>query len=166
MAEIEAIVRGLRMAPRLQEEVLAVYRLIAEAESHAHGVPVAEVHFHEVGAMDAIADVAAVCLLMDKLAPVSYTHLEVYKRQGVDSVAANRGSLGLSGLAGEVVSGVHALTFVTSDGVDDLGLDVSLAVGIGLEGLTSNCDHILLAGSASSELSDLADVILNADNNI
>ncbi len=50
-------------------DVLAVYGLIAEAESRAHGVPVTEIHFHEVGTMDAVADVTAVCLLMDRLAP-------------------------------------------------------------------------------------------------
>jgi uncharacterized protein (DUF111 family) len=49
--------------------VLAVYGMIAEAESHAHGVPVTEIHFHEVGTMDALADVSAVCLLLHKLAP-------------------------------------------------------------------------------------------------
>ena len=48
---------------------MAVYGLIAEAESHAHGVPVTEIHFHEVGTMDAIADVVAVSLLMKRLAP-------------------------------------------------------------------------------------------------
>ena len=48
---------------------MAVYGLIAEAESHAHGVPVTEIHFHEVGTMDAIADITAVCLLMNKIAP-------------------------------------------------------------------------------------------------
>lgn len=48
---------------------MAVYGLIAEAESHAHGVPVTEIHFHEVGTMDAIADVVAVSFLMKKLAP-------------------------------------------------------------------------------------------------
>lgn len=48
---------------------MAVYGLIAEAESHAHGVPVTEIHFHEVGTMDAIADITAVCLLMDRLSP-------------------------------------------------------------------------------------------------
>ena len=69
MADIAAIVQGTRLTPQLRQEVLAVYSLIAEAESQAHGVPVTEVHFHEVGAMDAIADVAAVCLLMSKLAP-------------------------------------------------------------------------------------------------
>ncbi len=47
---------------------MAVFNLIAEAESHAHGMPVSEIHFHEVGTMDAVADIAAVCLLMDKLA--------------------------------------------------------------------------------------------------
>ena len=48
---------------------MAVYRLIAEAESRAHGVPVNEIHFHEVGTMDAVADITAVCLLMNRLAP-------------------------------------------------------------------------------------------------
>lgn len=48
---------------------MAVYGLIAEAESHAHGVPVTEIHFHEVGTMDAIADIVAVSLLMKRLAP-------------------------------------------------------------------------------------------------
>ena len=48
---------------------MAVYGLIAQAESHVHGVPVSEIHFHEVGTMDAVADVTAVCLLMHELSP-------------------------------------------------------------------------------------------------
>ncbi len=74
--DIEHIVRdhlvlppSVRDGEKVRADILAVYRLIAEAESHAHGVPVTEIHFHEVGTMDAIADVAAVCLLMDRLAP-------------------------------------------------------------------------------------------------
>lgn len=69
MHEIEHIVEDLKLSPKVQSDVLAVYGLIAESESHVHGVPVTEIHFHEVGTMDAIADIAAVCLLMDKLAP-------------------------------------------------------------------------------------------------
>ena len=49
--------------------MLAVYGLIAEAESHAHGRPVDQIHFHEVGTMDAVADVTAVCLLIEELSP-------------------------------------------------------------------------------------------------
>ena len=48
---------------------MAVYQQIAEAESRAHGVDVTQIHFHEVGTLDAIADITAVCMLMEELAP-------------------------------------------------------------------------------------------------
>ena len=68
--EIEHLVTGhLALPNAVKEDVLAVYRLIAEAESAVHGVPVTEIHFHEVGTMDALADIAAVCLLLYELAP-------------------------------------------------------------------------------------------------
>jgi len=68
--DVEHIVREhLNLPAKVADDVMAVYGLIAEAESHAHGKPVTEIHFHEVGTMDAIADVVAVCLLIDKLAP-------------------------------------------------------------------------------------------------
>ena len=57
------------MSDRVKADAKAVYALIAEAESAAHGRPVSEIHFHEVGTMDAVADVVAVCLLMEKLSP-------------------------------------------------------------------------------------------------
>ena len=67
--DIEHIVEKLAVSDKVKEDVMAVYRLIAGAESHAHGRPVTEIHFHEVGTMDAVADVTAVCLLMEKLSP-------------------------------------------------------------------------------------------------
>lgn len=70
MHDIEHIVRGhLAIPEKVKDDIMAVYGLIAEAESHAHGVPVTEIHFHEVGTMDAVADITAVCLLMDRIAP-------------------------------------------------------------------------------------------------
>ena len=60
---------GLALPESVKADVLSVYQKIAEAESKVHGKPVAEVHFHEVGAMDAVADIAAVCLLMHEIAP-------------------------------------------------------------------------------------------------
>ena len=69
MHEIGHIVEALPVSDKVKTDVLAVYELIAEAEGHAHGVPVSQIHFHEVGTMDAVADITAVCLLMEELAP-------------------------------------------------------------------------------------------------
>ncbi len=70
LQDIEHIVRDhLPISNKIKDDVMAVYSLIAEAESYVHGVPVADIHFHEVGTIDAVADITAVCLLMDKLAP-------------------------------------------------------------------------------------------------
>ena len=69
MHEIRHIVEDLDVPARVKEDILAVYGLIAEAESHVHGVPVEQIHFHEVGSMDAVADVTAVCLLLSELRP-------------------------------------------------------------------------------------------------
>lgn len=69
MADIEAVIGKLEIPEKVKTDALAVYRLIAEAESKVHGHPVAEIHFHEVGTMDAVTDVVAVCLLMHELAP-------------------------------------------------------------------------------------------------
>ena len=66
---IRHIISGLHRPEAVPHNAKAVYGLIAEAESRAHNVPVTEIHFHEVGTMDAVADVVAVCLLMDRLAP-------------------------------------------------------------------------------------------------
>ena len=60
MAEIEKIVADLPVGEKVKEDIISVYRLIAEAESHVHGKTVEEIHFHEVGTMDAVADVTAV----------------------------------------------------------------------------------------------------------
>ena len=69
MADIEHIIGHLPLENAVRADVIAAYKLIAEAESHAHGMPVSEIHFHEVGTMDAVADITATCLLIRKLAP-------------------------------------------------------------------------------------------------
>ncbi len=67
--EIEHLVSHLLLPDAVKADVLAVYRIIAEAERHAHGKPVEEVPVHEVGTLDAVADIVAVCLLIHELAP-------------------------------------------------------------------------------------------------
>ncbi len=67
--EIKHIVSHFPISDKIKQDIWDVYGLIAEAESHAHGVPVTQIHFHEVGNMDAIADVTAVCILMNEIKP-------------------------------------------------------------------------------------------------
>lgn len=69
MAGISRIIEHLELPEEVKTDIVAVYRLIAEAESHVHGKTVEEIHFHEVGTADAIADIAGVCLLMHMIAP-------------------------------------------------------------------------------------------------
>ena len=70
MADVENIVNGFDvLSEDVRKSIMDVYRLIAEAESAVHGIEVSEMHFHEVGMMDAIIDVTAACLLMDMLRP-------------------------------------------------------------------------------------------------
>ena len=67
--DIEAILAGSALPEAVRADALAVYQLLAQAESKAHGCPVEEIHFHEVGQLDAIVDIVTVCLLMDVLKP-------------------------------------------------------------------------------------------------
>lgn len=69
MADIEALVSSLNASQAVKDNVLAVYQRIAQAESQVHGVPVSEIHFHEVGSLDALADITAVSYLLEQLSP-------------------------------------------------------------------------------------------------
>ncbi|BAK98450.1 hypothetical protein OBV_12520 [Oscillibacter valericigenes Sjm18-20] len=73
--EIASILDNLPVSCEVCRNAKAVYSRIADAESKAHGVPVTEIHFHEVGALDAIVDVTGVCLALEML--------------GVDSILAS-----------------------------------------------------------------------------
>jgi uncharacterized protein (TIGR00299 family) protein len=69
LSDIQSVIASLPVSQTVKDNAGAVYRLIADAEAEAHGCPVDLVHFHEVGAMDAVADVAGVCMLMEALSP-------------------------------------------------------------------------------------------------
>lgn len=69
MHDIEHIIEHLNVSDKVKRNAIEVYKLIAEAESSAHGRPITEIHFHEVGTMDAVADVVGVCMAIEELAP-------------------------------------------------------------------------------------------------
>lgn len=67
LKEIKDIINGSDMTDNAKTMALKVFGILAVAESKAHGVPVQEVHFHEVGAIDSIVDIAAAAICLDNL---------------------------------------------------------------------------------------------------
>jgi pyridinium-3,5-bisthiocarboxylic acid mononucleotide nickel chelatase len=63
LSDIEKIISNSQLAHRVKQRAIAVFTRLAEAEAHVHNEPIERVHFHEVGALDAIVDVvgAAIC---------------------------------------------------------------------------------------------------------
>lgn len=69
LMEIRAQIEALNVAPSIKADAQAVYDCLAEAESKAHGRSIDLVHFHEVGALDALLDIVAVSFLINEIAP-------------------------------------------------------------------------------------------------
>lgn len=180
--DIEHIVRGhLSLPATVADNVMAVYRLIADAESKAHGKPVSEIHFHEVGTMDAIADITAVCLLMHLLAPdeiiVSPVHVgsgQVHCAHGILPVPAPATATILQdvpiyggSIQGELCTPTGAALlkhFANSFG--DMPVMRTSAIGYGMgqkDFPAANCVRALL-GERSAASDDVIELCCNIDD--
>lgn len=69
LKDISEIIRQLDLPVKVKEDALFVYTLLAEAEANSHNMPVQEIHFHEVGTLDAIIDIVSFSLLIHLLKP-------------------------------------------------------------------------------------------------
>src|SRR5438445_9864877 len=67
LPEVEEILNRGSLTPRQRDLALRIFRRLAQAEATVHGLPLDKVHFHEVGALDSIADIAGVALGLDLL---------------------------------------------------------------------------------------------------
>lgn len=65
--DIYAVIEQAQMTGRAKELAKKIFLIVAQAESKAHGCPVSEVHFHEVGAVDSIVDIISAAVLIDDL---------------------------------------------------------------------------------------------------
>lgn len=113
-AGIDAMIAASSLADPVKERARRIFRRLAEAEAKVHGVPIEEVHFHEVGAVDSIVDIVGAAICLDYL--------------GVEQVYASSLPLG-----GGFVETAHGLLPVPAPATAELlqGLPVHGACGPG-----------------------------------
>jgi uncharacterized protein (TIGR00299 family) protein len=181
MEDIAHIISHLRISEKVRADVLAVYDLIAQAESHAHGVAVEQIHFHEVGTMDAIADVTAVCYLIDKLnmdkitaTPIHVGSGQVKCAHGILPVPAPATAHILRGvptyggeIRGELCTPTGAALlkhFVAQLGKQEVMATEKIGYGMGKKDFpAANCVRAML-GSTNENTDSIAELSCNLDD--
>lgn len=81
LQDIEKILERLK-DERVHKLALKMFKIVAEAEAQAHGIPMEEVHFHEVGAIDSIVDIVSVAYLITELSVDEVIISKLYEGQG------------------------------------------------------------------------------------
>ena len=179
--DIEHLVEHLKVSDFVKKNVLEVYNLIAQAESHAHGKPVTDIHFHEVGTMDAVADITSVCMLIEMLgaekilaSPVNVGSGQVHCAHGILPVPAPATAFILQGIPmysnqikGELCTptGAALLKHSVYDFVQMPALTVS-AIGYGMgkkDFEAANCVRALL-GEANEDYRTVVELSCNLDD--
>ena len=82
LSDIRQMIDGLDIPEQVRRDALAVYEIIARAESRVHGQDMEQIHFHEVGTLDAVADVVGNCLLLHMIKPEYITASPVHVGAG------------------------------------------------------------------------------------
>lgn len=182
LAGICEMIDSLRLSEKVKKDAKAVYRLIAEAESSVHGKRMEQIHFHEVGSLDAVTDVVGVCMLMEKIGAdrivVSPVHVgcgSVKCAHGLLPVPAPATALLLTGipiysdgLAGELCTptGAALLRYFADDFAKLPQMAVSaIGYGMGTKDFDgrANCVRAMV-GEAGGDMDEVTELAANVDD--
>ena len=176
------MIEGLDLPEQVKKDALAVYLLIAQAESHAHNMPVDQVHFHEVGSLDAVADVVGCCLLIHMLqvediqaSPVHVGSGSVRCAHGILPVPAPATAFLLQGVPiyggqveGELCTPTGAALlkhFVSRFGPMPLMSVEKIGYGMGSKSFeAANCLRAFLGEADGSPLEEVVELSCNLDD--
>lgn len=180
---IAEIIDSLALPEEVKANARAVYDAIAQAEAKAHGCPVGDVHYHEVGALDAVADVTGVCYALYLLKPdrvvVSPVHVgsgTVRCAHGIMPVPVPATANLLSGVpvyGGEVMgelctpTGAALLThFAQSFGPMPPMTGGAVGCGVGTKVFAgrANCVRAFLGEDAQSANGTITELVCNIDD--
>lgn len=179
---IAELIGGLDLPEEAKRHARAVYDDIARAEAKAHGCPVSDVHFHEVGALDAVADVTGVCYAMYLLgaericvSPVHVGSGTVRCAHGVMPVPAPATANLLEGVpfyGGEVRGELCTPTgaallkhFADSFGPVPMMTTEKVGIGIGTKTFEqANCVRVFLGETEERENGEITELVCNIDD--
>lgn len=112
-ADMVEIFRKGGLSPRAFGIAIRIATILAEAESEAHGVPMNEVHFHEVGALDSIIDIAALAICMDELDVTDTCFSDLY--EGTGTIRCQHGIIPVPAPAVANIARRHSLPLTITD---------------------------------------------------
>lgn len=90
LSDIEKIIGGSRLNDSIKERALRIFGRLAEAEARVHNVAVNKIHFHEVGAVDAIVDVVGACIGFEMLGVERFVSSPMHVGSGTVEMAHGR----------------------------------------------------------------------------
>lgn len=187
LRHISELIDGLDLPEEVCDNARQIYDAIADAEAKAHGCPVKQVHFHEVGALDAVADVTGVCYAIYLLEPerivVSPVHVgsgTVHCAHGIMPVPAPATANLLSdvpmyggSIQGELCTPTGAALLVHfADSFGNMPVMSGTSVGIGVgtkEFEQANCVRAFLGETSEVSLKqegngEIAELVCNIDD--
>ena len=181
-AHIGGLIDGLPLPQVVRENARRVYDAIAQAEAQAHGCGVGDVHYHEVGALDAVADVVGVCYALHLLdpdlvtaSPVHVGYGTVRCAHGIMPVPAPAAAALLKGIpiySGEIQgelctpTGAALLkTFVQSFGPMPAMVTEKIGYGVGTKEFEqANCVRAFLGESGQGANGEIVELVCNLDD--
>ena len=182
LKDVLDIINGLDIPAEVKEKAFGVYDAIAKAESRAHGTEVEMVHFHEVGSMDAIADVVGCCYALHLIAPervvvspVRTGYGQVHCAHGIMPVPAPATAYLLEGvpsyagdIKGEMCTPTGAAlvkTFADSFGEKPLMVTQAVGHGMGTKDFgAANCVRAFLGEMQEENTDCVTELACNIDD--
>lgn len=182
MKEIREIICSGDMTAHARELALKIFEVLAEAEAKAHKIPVEEVHFHEVGAVDSIVDIVSVAVCLDSLGVEEVIVPVLYEGRGTvrcqhgilpipvpavaNIVSGNDLNVQFTDVQGELVTPTGAAIVAAVKTSDQLPEKFSIKkIGIGAGKREYHCPGILRA-MLIEERTEEKDTIVKMETNI
>ena len=130
IADVYAIIDRMEGSGKAKELARKMFRIVAEAEAKAHGLPIEQVHFHEVGAVDSIVDIISTAVCFDNLGIDEVVVSPLY--EGTGHARCQHGILPVPVPAVANISAMNALPLKITDNQGEMVTPTGAAIAAAL----------------------------------